>query len=197
MSAKHDFEQTPNPALETVDVPCCHELSNPPPTRRYTFQHIAAPPVFPLSHTDIPFPGQDEDPAPFLLHYHYGAAALKWWGRQAKLLMNRSNPYNPPPRPAPEMRPKLTKRGPKELEKSLKKRKPDDSSPTDGTFSAAGTSSVNTSSRWVTSKMTAHEAMNWMDWFGNHTPAAHKYAEEQHREEEERQSRISSWVAES
>src|SRR6266705_895682 len=39
-------------------------------------------------------------PSGLLLHYNYGAAALKWWGHHTDILQSQDAPH-PPPAPAP------------------------------------------------------------------------------------------------
>jgi hypothetical protein len=74
---------------------------------RYTFQWIVTPDKFTLAripnNNDATFMDhQLPKPADLLLHYNYGAAAVKQWGRNSTILANRPDLPRPSvPAPAP------------------------------------------------------------------------------------------------
>jgi len=105
--------KTPNIMLETTDVPPRHErniepMVSYPSDRRYTLQWIAAPPTaatlehFP-NNSDATFANQElAKPADLLLHYNYGAAVVKHWGKNKDVLTKRLDIPRPPvPSPVP------------------------------------------------------------------------------------------------
>ena len=93
--------QTPNPILETTDVPerCQRRIDvemnvSYPTGSRYTLQWIVTPRETILYHfpnnNDATFMNQElPKPADVLLHYNYGAAVVKHWGKNASVLTNR------------------------------------------------------------------------------------------------------------
>ncbi|KZP28674.1 hypothetical protein FIBSPDRAFT_947500 [Athelia psychrophila] len=109
--------KTPNPILETTDVPERYERKilytnvSYPSDSRYTFQWIAT-----MEHqitldrypnnNDATFMNQQlAKPADLLLHYNYGAAAVKQWGKNSKVLADRPDiPCPSGPAPAPKER---------------------------------------------------------------------------------------------
>lgn len=105
--------QSPNHILEIDDIPSRHERKllmdvGYPTGSRYTFQwldsgqsrkHVTA--MIP-NNSDAAFRKNTEKPKPsdLLLHYNYGAAAVKCWGRGTEVLQNRANPPRPSVPPA-------------------------------------------------------------------------------------------------
>ncbi|KAI0278646.1 hypothetical protein BGY98DRAFT_916858 [Russula aff. rugulosa BPL654] len=93
--------KTPNPILETTDVPerCQRRIDvemnvSYPTGSRYTLQWIVTPRETILYHfpnnNDATFMNQElPKPADVLLHYNYGAAVVKQWGKNASVLTNR------------------------------------------------------------------------------------------------------------
>jgi hypothetical protein len=105
--------QTPNHILAPEDIPPCHNRGVMPPEvgypthSRYTLQWLN-PSVYVTAlirnNSDAAFKKRTGKPKPsdLLLHYNYGAAAVKCWGRNKRVLLNRANPPRPPvPVPAP------------------------------------------------------------------------------------------------
>ncbi|KAI9571174.1 hypothetical protein HD554DRAFT_257636 [Boletus coccyginus] len=101
--------KTPNCILQTNDVPvqpsCCTRLplgTSHPRGSRYTFQWFAANDetlhaTFP-NNSDAAFLSHYKpNPSDLLLHYNYGAAAVKNWGRNHAILGSR--PGLPRPHP--------------------------------------------------------------------------------------------------
>ena len=78
-----------------------------PSGSRYTLQWIVTPDVFTANaipnNNDATFKDQTlAKPSDLLLHYNYGAAALRQWGRNSEILTERSNIPRPKvPAPAP------------------------------------------------------------------------------------------------
>jgi hypothetical protein len=106
--------QTPNRILKTEDIPPRHtrrQISEDvsfPPRSRYTLQWLVDPGdevTFMIpNNSDAAFRKNTRKPKPsdLLLHYNYGAAAVKCWGRGLEVLQNCANPPRPPvPVPAP------------------------------------------------------------------------------------------------
>jgi hypothetical protein len=105
--------QTPNPILEIDDIPPCYdrELQDGviyPRGSRYTFQWLLQPDPSLLTtvrnNTDATFKMYTKKPKPsaLLLHYQYGATAIKRWGRGKRVLRNLAHPPRPGmPVPAP------------------------------------------------------------------------------------------------
>ena len=103
------IHQTPNPILQMDDVPPRHlrrllRGASYPSQARYTLQWVCdpelaepLPEVFP-NNCDAAFVSQHKPkPSDLLLHYNYGAAAVKNWGRNHAVLGSRSGL----PRPSP------------------------------------------------------------------------------------------------
>jgi hypothetical protein len=106
--------QTPNHILDVADIPPRHVQAYMPPTvaypvlERYTLQWLLGPdPVMSAmvpNNLDAAFKthSRKAKPSGLLLHYNYGAAAVKQWGHGVELLENLANhPRPPPPVPAP------------------------------------------------------------------------------------------------
>jgi hypothetical protein len=107
--------QTLNPILGTDDVP--KRLDREfipagaiyPANERYTLQCLITLPLdasaaFVPTNRDAAFRGSSDErkPSALLLHYNYGAAAVKMWGHGKEVLEARRQPPRPPPRqPAP------------------------------------------------------------------------------------------------
>jgi hypothetical protein len=99
--------QTPNKILRTSDIPPRHDREDMPqgvsyPGRvRYTLQWLNPDPYamhLAPNNSDAAFKIRTRKPKPseLLLHYNYGAAAVKCWGRGVKLLQDLTNPPRPP-----------------------------------------------------------------------------------------------------
>ena len=114
------LRQTPNHILDMADVPPRHVRANMPQDvgypaeERYTLQWLDPDPLalgtIP-NNSDAAFNRNTRKPKPsdLLLHYNYGAAAVKWWGHGTELLRNRATPPRPStPVPAPVEAPKTT-----------------------------------------------------------------------------------------
>ncbi|KAF8349399.1 hypothetical protein F5887DRAFT_492297 [Amanita rubescens] len=90
--------KTPNPILPMDDVPeqptrNLPNNANYPTSSRYTLQWLAddnpfVRQVFP-NNSDAAFVSQKPKPSDLLLHYNYGAAAVKNWGRNHDVLSDR------------------------------------------------------------------------------------------------------------
>ncbi|KAF8801171.1 hypothetical protein BYT27DRAFT_7235831 [Phlegmacium glaucopus] len=108
--------KTPNRILETRDVPSHHNRTFIPDNvayprgSRYTLQWLETPSTVMKStipnNSDATFKRHTRKPKPsdLLLHYNYGAAAIKNWGYNIKVLQNCTNPRTPHPHmpiPAP------------------------------------------------------------------------------------------------
>lgn len=99
--------QTPNPILQTTDVPGRSQRNirngvSYPTDLRYTFQWNAPPEdQIILDHipnnNDATFKDLHENnkPADLLLHYNYGAAAVLHWGRNKSVLEHRPGILRP------------------------------------------------------------------------------------------------------
>ncbi|KAG7439223.1 uncharacterized protein BT62DRAFT_976986 [Guyanagaster necrorhizus] len=109
---------TPNPILETTDIPNRYQRPleygvSYPPDSRYTLQWITTPST---ESTRARIPNNNDatfakhrlqKPARLLLHYRYGAAAVKNWGKNVAVLIQHHQPNRPPvPTPAPMGPPK-------------------------------------------------------------------------------------------
>ncbi|KAG7442237.1 uncharacterized protein BT62DRAFT_955169 [Guyanagaster necrorhizus] len=114
----HFFDQqkvavlvTPNPILKTTDIPDRHQRRladdvSYPRNSRYTLQWITTPSTFARERTpdnnDATFANRRQKPARLLLHYRYGAAAVKNWGKNVAVLIQYHQPNRPlVPTPAP------------------------------------------------------------------------------------------------
>lgn len=92
--------QTPNPMLEMNDIPDRYTRRvigkglTFPDNNRYTLQWLVTPPeaslwVFP-NNNDATFQDQTlPKPSDLLLHYNYGAAAVKQWRKNVNVLTDR------------------------------------------------------------------------------------------------------------
>jgi hypothetical protein len=99
--------QTPNHILSIADIPQRHQRSIMPPDVqyptdvRYTLNWLKIPDDITLSvvpnNRDAAFKTSTSKPKPtdLLLHYNYGAAAVKLWGHGVDFLQNLSNPPCP------------------------------------------------------------------------------------------------------
>jgi len=110
----HDLisAQTPNRYLETNDIPPHRNrtLSDKvaySPNRRYTLQWLNQDvnlAELNLDNRDAAFKKYTRKPKPsdLLLHYNYGAAAVKWWATGTEVLYKKFKPPRPrTPVPAP------------------------------------------------------------------------------------------------
>ena len=106
--------QTPNHILKTTDIPPRHNRTDLasdvgyPPHERYTLQWLEDPGPADTNmipnNSDSTFKKGTKKPKPsdLLLHYTYGAAAVRRWGRGTKILMKLATPPRPQVRvPAP------------------------------------------------------------------------------------------------
>jgi hypothetical protein len=93
--------QTPNAILSTADIPERSERASMPedvayPTRmRYTLQWLVSPEVLVCpNNRDATFKKRTKKPkpSPLLLHYNYGAAAVKQWGKGIETFHLRTSP---------------------------------------------------------------------------------------------------------
>jgi hypothetical protein len=103
--------QTPNHLLRRQDIPAhpdrqLREETIYPASARYTLQWLVTPD--PMSLPAIPkgadaafkrFSGKPK-PSAMLLHYNYGAAAVKQWGHNVEVL-RKAGKSRQPPKPAP------------------------------------------------------------------------------------------------
>ena len=99
--------QTPNCMLRTKDVPPRHVRDDIPEDVRYsthprfTLHWLVSPEPFLRrtipNHSDATFKKSNRNPKPseLLLHYNYGAAAVKCWGRGKEVLQRRAKPPRP------------------------------------------------------------------------------------------------------
>jgi hypothetical protein len=98
--------QTPNHILKTKDIPPRHRRKNMredvsyPTHRRYTLQWLDQdkPPMHLIpNNIDAAFKKHTKKPKPsdLLLHYNYGATAIRCWGLGTEVLQNRANPPRP------------------------------------------------------------------------------------------------------
>ncbi|KAF8710165.1 hypothetical protein AX14_013339 [Amanita brunnescens Koide BX004] len=98
--------KTPNPILEGGDVPARHDRAigedvTYPASSRYTLQRLKPAPLVLLTipnNIDATFKRDTRQPKPsdILLHYNYGAAAVKIWGRNTAVLKRLATPPRPP-----------------------------------------------------------------------------------------------------
>ncbi|KAF8232675.1 hypothetical protein L208DRAFT_1360845 [Tricholoma matsutake] len=111
--------KTPNHIIGLNDIPPRHGRTRMPhnvvypPSSRYTLQRLVTPDEFiePLvpNNSDAAFKKYNRKPKPseLLLHYNYGAAAVKCWGHGKEVLQKRVMPPRPPvPLPAPTRPPR-------------------------------------------------------------------------------------------
>jgi hypothetical protein len=103
--------QTPNHVLDCQDIPAhtvrtLHPDTTYPANTRYTLQWLVAPDQSTLSvipHcVDAAFKTRTRKlkPSAMLLHYNYGAAAIKQWGHNIAVLQEGAKSRQPP-KPAP------------------------------------------------------------------------------------------------
>lgn len=100
--------QTPNHILNTKDVPPRHDREHTsedvcyPSRSRYTLQWLVTPSAYIIAtipnNSDAAFKKYTRKPKPsdLLLHYNYGAAAVKSWGHGTDVLQNLANAPRPP-----------------------------------------------------------------------------------------------------
>ncbi|KAF8713536.1 hypothetical protein AX14_012944 [Amanita brunnescens Koide BX004] len=97
--------KTPNPILEREDVPARHDRTIAadvayPDNSRYTLQWLKPAPLVLLTipnNIDATFKRdtRQSKPSDILLHYNYGAAAVKIWGRNTAVLERLATPPRP------------------------------------------------------------------------------------------------------
>ncbi|KAJ7764158.1 hypothetical protein DFH07DRAFT_1016783 [Mycena maculata] len=190
---------TPNLVLNVDDVPPRHprtlsEHIDYPDGQRYTLQwlHGAAEEraVIP-NNSDATFKkhSRTPTPSPMLLHYNYGAAAVKWWGHGKSHLgiSNRptmARPSVPVPAAAGPVR---TKRTPAQLDASIQKH-------ATGNIGGSGSGPRDSEVERDGEVMDPDEVIMFF-WARN--PAAlerrDREVEDQKREEEERATRMEQW----
>ena len=111
--------QTPNAILSMADIPEHHERSSMPeqvgyPARmRYTLQWLVTTGEEQLicpNNRDAAFKKRTKKlkPSPLLLHYNYGAAAVRWWGKGIETFQLQTNPPHPPVPTAAQSGPQTT-----------------------------------------------------------------------------------------
>lgn len=106
--------QTPNHILKTKDIPPRHKRTDLasdvsyPPRRRYTLQWLEDPGPVDMNmipnNSDATFKKatRESTPSDLLLHYTYGATAVRRWGRGMETLTKLATPPRPQvPVPAP------------------------------------------------------------------------------------------------
>ncbi|KAJ7769504.1 hypothetical protein B0H16DRAFT_1307519 [Mycena metata] len=192
--------QTPNPVLGVNDIPPRHNRALPddikyPDEQRYTLQwlHGDSPEVLARipNNSDATFKKRThlQKPSPMLLHYNYGAAAVKWWGHGASHLGISNRPTMPrPSAPVPAAtgptRTKRTATG--QLNTSLQKRA--------GNVVGSGSGAQDGEAARDKELMDPDEIVMF---FWSRNPAAlerrKREAEDQTREQEERASRMEQW----
>lgn len=162
--------------------------------RRYTFQLLDFPklPTYQLYHNrDIPFPtgAGSKPPSPLLLHYAYGVAALKRWGRHNKAMKEYQETVKMN-RPAPPVR--NSENSQREEQTTARaarvKNRRTDSRLDQG--AGAGSSKGGTSGNGITTD----EAMNVLRYFYLRTPAAHEAAQRIAEEEREFADGVRDWA---
>lgn len=101
------FPQTPNHVLTPTDIPPRSQRTLPegvgyPANKRYTLQWLEPPTPSILDHVsknnnDAAFRISSRKPKPsdLLLHYNYGAAAVKQWGHGTKIFQHLAKPPCP------------------------------------------------------------------------------------------------------
>ncbi|KAJ7779747.1 hypothetical protein B0H16DRAFT_1830035, partial [Mycena metata] len=188
--------QTPNLVLDADDIPHRHprELDDNikyPDRERYTLQWLegASPKLLKRvpNNSDAKFKKYTRvpKPSPMLLHYNYGAAAVKWWGHGKSHLEISNRPTMPRPSvlvPA-AMGPIRNKRTAAQLDTSIHKR-------ATGNAGGSGLGPRDADAAGMDSD-------EIVMFFWSQNPAAlerrkHE-AEDRKREEEERASRIERW----
>ncbi|KAJ6530689.1 hypothetical protein B0H19DRAFT_1191825 [Mycena capillaripes] len=192
--------KTPNLVLGVNDIPACHTRTLPdhikyPDGQRYTLQWLDGDSPELLvripnnsdatfrKHTHIP------KPSPMLLHYNYGAAAVKWWGHGKSHLEISNRPTMPRPSvPVPAaMGPIRTRRTAAQLEASSLRR-------ATGDAGGSGSRPRDSEAARDGEVMDADEIVMF---FWSQNPAAverrKREAEDRKREEEERASRVEQW----
>ncbi|KAJ7784972.1 hypothetical protein DFH07DRAFT_786395 [Mycena maculata] len=191
---------TPNLVLDVDDVPPRHtrDLDDNiryPDRERYTLHwlHGASPKLLARipNNSDATFKKQSRTPkpSPMLLHYNYGAAAVKWWGHGKSHLGISNRPTMPRPSvPVPAATgPGRTKRTAAQLAASIQKR-------ATGNIGGSGSGPRDGEAERDGEVMDPDEVIMFF-WARN--PAAlerrDSEAEDRKREEEERATRMEQW----
>ncbi|KAJ7023795.1 hypothetical protein C8F04DRAFT_1401491 [Mycena alexandri] len=194
--------KTPNPVLATSDIPPRHTRNCPddvkyPDGHRYTLQWLHGDSPEQLTQLQALYPNNSDatfrkrtripKPSPLLLHYNYGAAAVKWWGHGTSHLGILNRPTMPRPIvPMPAaMGPTRTRRTGADLNVSLKKRA--------GAAGGSGSGPRDSEAR----DEQVLDADEVIMFFWSQNPAAlerrKQEAEDQKHEQEERASRLEQW----
>ncbi|KAJ7208827.1 hypothetical protein GGX14DRAFT_453432 [Mycena pura] len=192
--------KTPNPVLSVDDIPPRHNRTLKDDARypdgiRYTLQWLRGSAdereVVP-NNSDATFKKYTHlpKPSPMLLHYNYGAAAVKWWGHGAASYLGIINrPTMPRPSvPVPAaMGPVRTKRTGAQLEESIQNR-------ASRNRGGSGSGHKDTEAVQDGEVMDPDEIVLF---FWSQNPAAverrKREAEDRKREREERASRMDQW----
>ncbi|KAF7371518.1 ER-Golgi vesicle protein transport Sft2 [Mycena venus] len=192
--------KTPNLDLGVDDIPPRHNRAldddvKYPDGQRYTLQWLlgsAKEQAVVPNNSDATFRKYTRipKPSPMLLHYNYGAAAVKWWGHGANSHLGISNrPTMPRPSvPVPAATgPTRTKRTAAQLDASILKRATGDSG-------GSGSGPRENEAARDEEVMDPDEIVMF---FWSQNPAAlerrKREAEDRKREEEERVSRMEQW----
>ncbi|KAJ7800957.1 hypothetical protein B0H14DRAFT_2386792, partial [Mycena olivaceomarginata] len=192
--------KTPNLVLGVDDIPPRHNRTlkdnvKYPEGQRYTLQwlHGSADEREVVPHnSDATFRNYTPipKPSPMLLHYNYGAAAVKWWGHGANSYLAISNqPTMPRPSvPVPAATgPIRTKRTPAQLNASIQKRRT-------GSIGGSGSGNRNSEAERDGEVMDPDEIVMF---FWSQNPAVRerrdRETEDRKREEEECAFRMEPW----
>lgn len=192
--------KTPNFVLGVDDIPPRHDRAlddevKYPDALRYTLQWLqgsAREQAVVPNNSDATFRKYTHipKPSPLLLHYNYGAAAVKWWGHGANShlgILNR--PTMPRPNvPVPSaMGPIRTERSGAQLETSIQKR----------TMGNVGGSGSGHKDREAAQEGEVMDPDDIVMFFWSRNPAAverrKREAEDRKREEEEHAYRMERW----
>ncbi|KAJ7653837.1 hypothetical protein B0H17DRAFT_957194 [Mycena rosella] len=193
--------KTPNLVLGVNDIPACHTRALPdhikyPDGQRYTLQWLDGDSPELLAgipnNSDATFRKYPHIPKPslILLHYKYGAAAVKWWGHGPSSHLGISNrPTMPRPSvPVPAATgPIRTKRTPSQVDAPIQKC-------ATGNMGGSGSGPRDSEAARDEEVMDPDEIIMF---FWSQNPAAlerrKREAEDRKREEEERASRMEQW----
>ncbi|KAJ6529483.1 hypothetical protein DFH09DRAFT_934820 [Mycena vulgaris] len=188
--------QTPNAVLNVGDVPPCHirPIKNDvkyPEGQRYTIQWLNGDEderAVITNNSDATFNKLTSirKPSPMLLHYNYGAAAVRWWGHGKSHLevSTRTRPIVPVPA---AMGPTRSKRNAQQLQESSQKR----------TKRNMGGSGRGRGGGEAVQEGEAMDPDEIVMYFWSQNPAAierrKREAEDREREGQDRASRMEQW----